>query len=55
LRLDCERGIYFVYLVSLPLFVATGATKWNDPAHLPWTIGWQPSYQTEASIYACGV
>ena len=34
------------------LFVATGATKWNDPKQFPWTIGWQPSYQTEAHIYA---
>src|SRR5215831_4792516 len=29
------------------LFVATGATKWNDPKHYPWTMGWQPNYQTE--------
>ena len=34
------------------LFVATGANKWNDPKHHPWTIGWQPSYQIEARIYA---
>jgi branched-chain amino acid transport system substrate-binding protein len=34
------------------LFVATGATKWNDPKNFPWTMGWQPNYQTEASIYA---
>src|SRR5216683_2104555 len=34
------------------LFVATGATKWGDPQHFPWTMGWQPSYQTEAKIYA---
>jgi branched-chain amino acid transport system substrate-binding protein len=34
------------------LFVATGATKWNDPKNFPWTIGWQPSYQSEAQIYA---
>ncbi|MBJ7403758.1 MAG: ABC transporter substrate-binding protein [Bradyrhizobium sp.] len=34
------------------LFVATGATKWNDPKHFPWTMGWQPSYQSEAQIYA---
>ena len=34
------------------LFVATGATKWNDPKHYPWTMGWQPNYQTEAHIYA---
>jgi branched-chain amino acid transport system substrate-binding protein len=34
------------------LFVATGASKWNDPKHFPWTMGWQPSYQVEAQIYA---
>jgi branched-chain amino acid transport system substrate-binding protein len=34
------------------LFVATGATKWNDPKNFPWTMGWQPNYQTEAVIYA---
>jgi branched-chain amino acid transport system substrate-binding protein len=34
------------------LFVATGATKWNDPKSFPWTMGWQPSYQSEAQIYA---
>jgi branched-chain amino acid transport system substrate-binding protein len=34
------------------LFVATGATKWNDPKHFPWTMGWAPSYQSEGHIYA---
>src|SRR5450631_4075284 len=34
------------------LFVATGATKWNDPKDFPWTMCWQPSYQSEARIYA---
>jgi branched-chain amino acid transport system substrate-binding protein len=34
------------------LFVATGATKWNDPKNFPWTMGWQPNYQTEGHIYA---
>src|ERR1700760_3278703 len=34
------------------LFVATGATKWNDPKDYPWTMGWQPSYQSEGRIYA---
>jgi len=34
------------------LFVATGAAKWNDPKGFPWTMGWQPSYQSEAQIYA---
>src|SRR6186713_1187639 len=34
------------------LFVATGATKWNDPKDFPWTMGWQPNYQSETIIYA---
>src|SRR5450631_3711586 len=34
------------------LFVATGATKWNDPKEFPWTMGWQPNYQSETQIYA---
>jgi branched-chain amino acid transport system substrate-binding protein len=34
------------------LFVATGATKWNDPKNFPWTMGWQPNYQTEGQVYA---
>jgi len=34
------------------LFVATGASKWGDPKHFPWTMGWQPSYPSEAKIYA---
>src|SRR4029077_18579327 len=34
------------------LFVATGAAKWNDPTHFPWTIGYNPNYQTEAHVYA---
>jgi branched-chain amino acid transport system substrate-binding protein len=33
------------------LFVATGATKWNDPKDYPWTMGWQPNYQSETQIY----
>ena len=34
------------------MFVATGATKWGDPKDFPWTMGWQPNYQSEARIYA---
>jgi branched-chain amino acid transport system substrate-binding protein len=34
------------------LFVASGATAWGDYAHFPWTMGWQPNYQTEAHVYA---
>src|SRR5712671_2198126 len=34
------------------MFVATGATKWNDPKNFPWTMGFQPNYQTEGRIYA---
>src|SRR6195256_5124766 len=34
------------------LFVATGATKWGNPKEFPWTMGWQPTYQSEGQIYA---
>jgi branched-chain amino acid transport system substrate-binding protein len=34
------------------MFVATGATKWDDPKNHPWTMGWQPNYQSEAKAYA---
>jgi branched-chain amino acid transport system substrate-binding protein len=34
------------------LFIASGATTWNEPASYPWTMGWQPNYQSEAQIYA---
>jgi branched-chain amino acid transport system substrate-binding protein len=37
------------------LFVATGATKWNDPKNHPWTMGFQPNYQTEGRVYAAHV
>jgi branched-chain amino acid transport system substrate-binding protein len=33
------------------LFVATGASKWGDPEHFHWTIGFQTDYRTEARIY----
>ena len=34
------------------LYVATGASKWGDPKHFPWTMGYQPDYNTEGQIYA---
>ncbi|MGO9358850.1 MAG: ABC transporter substrate-binding protein [Xanthobacteraceae bacterium] len=34
------------------LFVATGATKFGDAKNFPWTMGWQPPYQSEGKIYA---
>ena len=34
------------------LFVATGATKFGDPKNFPWTMGWQPTYQSEGRVYA---
>jgi branched-chain amino acid transport system substrate-binding protein len=34
------------------LFVATGADKWGDYKRFPYTMGLQPSYRTEAQIYA---
>jgi branched-chain amino acid transport system substrate-binding protein len=34
------------------LFVSSGATKWADPEHFPWTIGYNPTYQREGRTYA---
>src|SRR6195952_5897215 len=34
------------------LFVATGATKFGEHKDFPWTMGWQPPYQSEGKIYA---
>jgi ABC-type branched-subunit amino acid transport system substrate-binding protein len=34
------------------LFVASGASKWNDPKQFAWTMGWQPSYRSEGRIFA---
>lgn len=34
------------------LFLATGASRWNDPKAFPWTMGWQPPYQVEGRVYA---
>jgi ABC-type branched-subunit amino acid transport system substrate-binding protein len=34
------------------LFVSTGAAKFTDPKNFPWTIGYNPSYLTEAHVYA---
>src|SRR6185312_6615624 len=32
------------------LFISSGATKWGDPEHFPWSMGWQPPYQHESHI-----
>jgi ABC-type branched-subunit amino acid transport system substrate-binding protein len=34
------------------LFVASGASRWDDPKNFPWTTGWQPNYRSEARVYA---
>ena len=34
------------------LFISTGASVFSDPAHYKWTMGYNPSYRTEARIYA---
>ena len=34
------------------LFLATGASKWNDPKAYPWTMGFNPNYQSEGKLYA---
>lgn len=33
------------------LFVSTGASRWGDPEHFPWTMGWAPSYRAEGAVY----
>jgi ABC-type branched-subunit amino acid transport system substrate-binding protein len=43
----------YLNLKKIPqLFIASGATKWGDPQRFPWSMGWQPNYQSEARIYA---
>lgn len=34
------------------LFNASGPAMWDQPREFPWTMGWQPNYQTEGRIYA---
>jgi branched-chain amino acid transport system substrate-binding protein len=34
------------------LFVSSGATRWNDPKHFPWTVGFNPTYELEGKLYA---
>ncbi|HEX5477278.1 MAG TPA: ABC transporter substrate-binding protein, partial [Burkholderiales bacterium] len=50
----CNTAIHkYMNAKKVPqLFVATGASKWNDPKHFHWTMGWQPNYHTEGMIYA---
>jgi branched-chain amino acid transport system substrate-binding protein len=50
----CNTAIHkYMNMKKVPqLHVATGATKWDDPKNFPWTMGWQPNYQTEGRIYA---
>jgi ABC-type branched-subunit amino acid transport system substrate-binding protein len=33
------------------MFLATGASKWNDPQNFPWTIGFNPNYNSEGKLY----
>jgi len=50
----CNTAIHkYMNTKKVPqLYVATGASKWGDPKHFPWTMGFQPDYHTEAVIYA---
>jgi branched-chain amino acid transport system substrate-binding protein len=34
------------------LFVMSGTSRWDHPDTFPWSMGWQPSYEAEAHIYA---
>jgi branched-chain amino acid transport system substrate-binding protein len=33
------------------LFIGSGSTTFNDPAHFPWTMSWTPHYASEGEIY----
>ncbi len=34
------------------LLISSGASKWNDPKNFPWSVGFNPNFHTEGSIYA---
>ena len=34
------------------IFVSSGATRWNDSEHFPWTVGFNPTYELEGRLYA---
>ena len=34
------------------IFLSSGASRFGDPRHFPWTIRAYPSFQTEAHVYA---
>jgi ABC-type branched-subunit amino acid transport system substrate-binding protein len=34
------------------LFISSGAARWNDPEHFPWSMAWWPSFRSEARVYA---
>jgi len=53
----CNTAIHkYMNMNKVPqLHVATGATKWNDPKNFPYTMGWQPNYQTEGRVYAAHI
>ena len=50
----CNSAIHkYVNAKKVPhLLLSTGATKWGDPKHFPWTMGFNLSYQSEGAIYA---
>ena len=33
------------------LFVSSGTSRWGDPAHFPWTMGWAPTHRAEGIVY----
>ncbi|MDN4984302.1 ABC transporter substrate-binding protein [Bradyrhizobium sp. WYCCWR 13022] len=34
------------------LFISGASSRWEDPEHFPWTMGYVPSYRAEGRIYA---
>ena len=42
----------YLNLAHVPQFPTSGATRFIDPAHFPWTMGFQPNYQIDGKIFA---
>ena len=50
----CNSAIHkYINQRKVPhLFIASGASKWGNPKEYPWSMGYQPDYITESTIYA---
>jgi ABC-type branched-subunit amino acid transport system substrate-binding protein len=53
LGVACNTAIWhYLNRKGVPQLFISGAAKFNDPKHYPWTMGWQPSFQSAGRAYA---